>query len=314
MSITVLHPGMLTTVQDQGRTGYQQFGVPVSGAVDPRSAAVANILAGNEEGEAVLECTIMGPQLRFDQSAVIAVTGADLGPTLDGVPMDNYRAVRVGAGQVLRFTGPKSGCRAFIAVAGGLDVPQVMGSRSTYMKAKIGGFHGRKLEKEDVLGLRAPGTEPKALATRAIAPEFRARAEYTLRVVPGPQDDAFTAAGMETFFTGLYTVTAEFDRMGCRLEGPEIAHETSGDIISDGIAFGAIQVPSSGQPIVMLSDRQTTGGYTKIANVISADFRILGQLKSGDKVRFEKISLSAAQEALLAQRASLRLLRHVLDN
>ncbi|MPM53839.1 KipI antagonist [bioreactor metagenome] len=314
MSITVLHPGMLTTVQDQGRTGYQQFGVPVSGAVDPRSAAVANILAGNEEGEAVLECTIMGPQLRFDQPAVIAVTGADLGPTLDGVPINNYRAVRVGAGQVLRFTGPKSGCRAFIAVAGGLDIPQVMGSRSTYMKAKIGGFHGRKLEKEDVLGLRAPGTEPKALATRSIAPEFRARAEYTLRVVPGPQDNAFTPAGMETFLTGVYTVTAEFDRMGCRLEGPEIAHETSGDIISDGIAFGAIQVPSSGQPIVMLSDRQTTGGYTKIANVISTDFRILGQLKSGDKVRFEKISLSAAQEALLAQRASLRLLRHVLDN
>ncbi|MPM36997.1 KipI antagonist [bioreactor metagenome] len=313
MSITVLHPGMLTTIQDQGRTGYQQFGVPVSGAVDPRSAAVANILAGNEEGEAVLECTVMGPQLRFDEPAVIAISGADLGPTLDGVPMDNYRAVRVGAGQVLRFTGPRCGCRAFIAVAGGLDVAEVMGSRSTYMKAKIGGFKGRKLEKEDVLNLRAPGAEPKALEGRSIAPEFRARAEYTLRVVLGPQDDAFTAAGIETFLTGVYAVTAEFDRMGCRMEGPEIAHETSGDIISDGIAFGAIQVPSSGQPIVMLADRQTTGGYTKIANVISADFRVLGQLKSGDKVRFEKISLSAAQEALLAQRASLRLLRHVLD-
>lgn len=313
MSITVLHPGMLTTIQDQGRAGYQQFGVPVSGAVDPRSAAVANILAGNEEGEAVLECTVMGPQLRFDEPAVIAVTGADLGPTLDGIPVDNYRALRVGAGQVLRFTGPKCGCRAFIAVAGGLDIPEVMGSRSTYMKAKIGGFKGRKLEKEDVLNLRAPGTEPKALEARSIAPEFHARSEYALRVVLGPQDDAFTAAGIETFFSGVYAVTAEFDRMGCRLEGPEIAHETSADILSDGIAFGAIQVPSSGQPIVMLSDRQTTGGYTKIANVISADFRILGQLKSGDKVRFEKVSLSAAQEALLAQRASLRLLRHVLD-
>lgn len=313
MSITVLHPGMLTTIQDQGRTGYQQFGVPVSGAVDPRSAAVANILAGNEEGEAVLECTVMGPQLRFDEPAVIAITGADLGPTLDGAPVDNYRAVRVGAGQVLRFTGPRCGCRAFIAVAGGLDIPEVMGSRSTYMKAKIGGFKGRKLEKEDVLDLRAPGTEPKALEARSIAPEFHARTEYTLRVVPGPQDDAFTAAGIETFLSGVYVVTAEFDRMGCRLEGPEIAHATSGDIISDGIAFGAIQVPASGQPIVMLSDRQTTGGYTKIANVISADFRILGQLKSGDKVRFEKVSLPSAQEALLAQRASLRLLRRVLD-
>jgi biotin-dependent carboxylase-like uncharacterized protein len=313
MSITVLHPGMLTTIQDQGRTGYQQFGVPVSGAVDPRSAAVANILAGNEEGEAVLECTVMGPQLQFDEPAVIAITGADLGPTLDGVPMANYRAVRVETGQVLRFTGPRCGCRAFIAVAGGLDIPKVMGSRSTYRKAKIGGFKGRMLEKGDVLGLRAPGTVPKALETRSIAPEFRARPEYALRVVLGPQDDAFTAGGIETFLSGVYAVTAEFDRMGCRLEGPEIAHETSADIISDGIAFGAIQVPSSGQPIVMLSDRQTTGGYTKIANVISADFRILGQLKSGDKVHFDKVSLSSAQEALLAQRASLRLLRHVLD-
>lgn len=313
MSIEVLHPGLLTTVQDLGRTGYQRFGVSVSGAVDPRSAAVANILAGNPDGEAVLECTVLGPQLRFDAPAVIAVTGADLGPTLDGVPVENYRALRVQAGQTLRFTGPKCGCRAYLAVSGGLDVPEVMGSRSTYMKAKIGGWHGRKLEKGDVLPLRAPGTEPKALENRALAPEFRGRSEYTLRVVMGPQDDAFTPGGVSAFLSGVYTVTPEFDRMGCRMEGPEIEHNGSADILSDGIAFGAVQVPDSGQPIVMLADRQTTGGYTKIANVISADFRLLGQLKSGDRVRFEKVSLSAAQEALLAQRASLRLLRHVLD-
>lgn len=313
MSIEVLHPGLLTTVQDLGRTGYQRFGVSVSGAVDPRSAAVANILAGNPDGEAVLECTVLGPQLRFDAPAVIAVTGADLGPTLDGVPVENYRALRVQAGQTLRFTGPKCGCRAYLAVSGGLDVPEVMGSRSTYMKAKIGGWHGRKLEKGDVLPLRAPGTEPKALENRALAPEFRGRSEYTLRVVMGPQDDAFTPGGVSAFLSGVYTVTPEFDRMGCRMEGPEIEHNGSADILSDGIAFGAVQVPDSGQPIVMLADRQTTGGYTKIANVISADFRILGQLKSGDRVRFERVSLAAAQEALLAQRASLRLLRHVLD-
>lgn len=313
MSIEVLHPGLLTTVQDLGRTGYQRFGVSVSGAVDPRSAAVANILAGNPDGEAVLECTVLGPQLRFDAPAVIAVTGADLGPTLDGIPVENYRALRVQAGQTLRFTGPKCGCRAYLAVSGGLDVPEVMGSRSTYMKAKIGGWHGRKLEKGDVLPLRAPGTEPKALENRALAPEFRGRSEYTLRVVMGPQDDAFTPGGVSAFLSGVYTVTPEFDRMGCRMEGPEIEHAGSADILSDGIAFGAVQVPDSGQPIVMLADRQTTGGYTKIANVISADFRILGQLKSGDRVRFEKVSLAAAQEALLAQRASLRLLRHVLD-
>lgn len=313
MSITVLHPGLLTTVQDLGRTGYQQLGVPVAGAVDPRSAMVANILAGNSDGEAVLECTVMGPQLRFDAAAVIAITGGDLGPAIDGVLAKNYAALRVAAGQTLHFIGPKSGCRAFIAVAGGLEIPEVMGSRSTYMKGKIGGYQGRKLEKGDVLPLRRPGTEPKHLENRSIAPEFRPRPEYTLRVVLGPQDDAFTAAGVETFLTGQYAVTAQFDRMGCRLEGPAVAHKASGDIISDGIAFGAIQIPASGQPIVMLSDRQTTGGYTKIANVISADFRILGQLKSGDQVRFEQVGIAAAQEAMLAQRASLALLRRVLD-
>lgn len=313
MSITVLHPGMLTTVQDLGRTGYQRYGVPVSGAVDPRSAAVANILVGNDEGEAVLECTVLGPRLRFDSGAVVAVTGGDLGPTVDGQPIANYQAIELAAGQTLAFAGPKSGCRAFVAVSGGLDIPMVMGSRSTYMKAKIGGFQGRRLEKGDVLSLRSPGAAPKNLGIRALAPEFRPREVYTLRVVPGPQDGAFTGDGMDTFLSGAYTVTAEFDRMGCRLEGPQIAHRESADIISDGIAFGAVQVPSSGQPIIMLSDRQTTGGYTKIANVISADFRILGQMKGGDKVRFERVSIAAAQEALLAQRASLRLLRQVLD-
>lgn len=313
MSIEVLHPGLLTTVQDLGRTGYQRFGVPVSGAVDPRSAAIANILAGNADGEAVLECTLLGPQLLFHAPAVIAIAGADLGPALDGAPVENYRALRVRAGQVLRFTGPRCGCRAYLAVTGGLDIPPVMGSRSTYMKARMGGWNGRKLEKGDALPLRAAGAEPRSLEKRSIAPEFRGRAEYTLRVLPGPQDDAFTPAGIETFLSGLYTVTPEFDRMGCRMDGPVIEHSGPADILSDGIAFGAVQVPESGQPIVMLADRQTTGGYTKLANVISADFRILGQLKSGDRVRFVRVTLEAAQEALLAQRASLRLLRGVLD-
>ena len=151
MSITVLNPGLMTTVQDQGRIGYQQFGVSVSGVMDPRSAALANILVGNDEKEAVLECTMMGPHLQFNQANCIAITGGDLMPTLDGKPIPNYTAVKVEAGQVLKFTMPKTGCRAFIAFAGGLDIPEVMGSRSTYMKAKIGGMEGRKLQKDDVI-------------------------------------------------------------------------------------------------------------------------------------------------------------------
>ena len=313
MSITVLNPGLMTTVQDQGRIGYQQFGVSVSGVMDPRSAALANILVGNDEKEAVLECTMMGPHLQFNQANCIAITGGDLMPTLDGKPIPNYTAVKVEAGQVLKFTMPKSGCRAFIAFAGGLDIPEVMGSRSTYMKAKIGGVEGRKLAKDDVIGFRAPKAELKNMNFRSMASEFVPRKEYTVRVVLGPQDDYFTDAGIQTFLSEVYSVTAEFDRMGCRLEGAVIQHKEGGDIISDGIAFGAIQVPSSGQPIIMLGDRQTTGGYTKIANVISADFRILAQLKQGDKVRFEKVSVKAAQDALLTQRAALKTIRNALE-
>lgn len=313
MSITVLNPGLLTTVQDMGRTGYQQFGVPVSGVMDPRSAAIANILVGNPDGEAVLECTMLGPQLRFDRPNCIAVTGGDLGPTLDGRPVGSYRAIQVKAGQVLRFTAPKAGCRAFIAFAGGLDIPLVMGSRSTYMKAKIGGLQGRRLETGDVIAFRAPRAELRDMGLRAIAPEFVPRPEYTIHVILGPQDDAFTAEGLQTFLNQVYTVTPEFDRMGCRLDGPAIQHKDTGDIISDGISFGAVQVPSSGKPIIMLSDRQTTGGYTKIANVISVDFRLLAQLTAGSRLRFRQVSVQYAQDALLAQRAALRALRSTVD-
>ena len=305
MSITILNPGMLTSVQDLGRIGYQQFGVSVSGVMDPRSASIANILVDNDEGEAVLECTMMGPHLRFAAPNIIAITGGDLGATLDGQRIDTYRAIPVNAGQTLRFTMLRTGCRAFVAFAGGLDIPVVMGSRSTNMKAKIGGYQGRKLQKDDVIGFRAPKTDLKNLGLRHTSPEFMPRAEYKLRIVLGPQDDAFTERGITTFLSSVYTLTPEFDRMGCRLDGELI--------ISDGIAFGAVQVPSAGKPIIMLADRQTTGGYAKIANVISADFRILAQLKAGDKVRFEKVSIAAAQEALLAQRATLNCLRSAMN-
>ena len=311
MSITVLNPGLLTTVQDQGRIGYQQFGVSVSGVMDPRSAALANILAGNGQEEAVLECTMLGPQLRFDRANVIAITGGDLSPALDGQPVPGYTAVAVRAGQVLRFTAPKTGCRAFVAFAGGLDIPQVMGSRSTYMKAKIGGIQGRKLEKGDVIPFRKPAEALPRMEIRRLLPEFVPQSVYTLRVVMGPQDDTFTSAGIGTFLSEAYTVTPESDRMGCRLDGPAIAHVDGADIISDGIAFGAIQVPSSGTPIIMLADRQTTGGYTKIGTVITADFRILAQLKAGDKVRFIQVPVDFAQNQLLAQRAALKALSKI---
>ncbi len=312
MSITVLNAGLLTTVQDMGRVGYQQFGISVSGVIDPRAAATANILVGNAQEEAVLECTLLGPQLRFDAANTIALTGGDLGALLDGQPLPTYRAVAVQAGQTLRFQAPRTGCRAYLAFAGGLDIPLVMGSRSTDLKAKLGGFQGRPLKKDDVIRFRAPRT-PKNFPRRAISPEFVPHPVYTLRVVMGPQDTAFTPEGITAFLGEIYSVTSEFDRMGCRMDGPAIRHVKDGNIISDGIAFGAIQVPTEGKPIIMMADRQTVGGYAKIANVISADFRLLAQLKAADKVRFERVSIQVAQEALLCQRAALRTLRRALD-
>ena len=315
MSITVLNPGLLTTVQDMGRVGYQQFGVSVSGVMDPRAAEIAHILMENPGGEAVLDCTMMGPQLQFDQATCIAITGGDLGPTLDGAPVPNYRAIAVQPGQTLRFTAPKTGCRALIAFAGGLDIPQVMGSRSTYLKAKIGGLEGRKLDKEDIIAFRAPTAQLPNMEKRAVADaETFTKTDVTLRVVLGPQDDAFTEAGIKTFLGETYAVTVQSDRMGCRLDGPVIEHVKDGNIISDGISFGAIQVPSEGKPIIMVADRQTVGGYTKIATVISADFSKAAQIKAGDKIRFVQVGITEAQDLYLDRKAYLRALREALSH
>ena len=305
MSITILNPGMLTSVQDLGRIGYQQYGVSVSGVMDPRSASIANILVDNDEGEAVLECTMMGPHLCFDAPNIIAITGGDLGATLDGQSIGTYRAVPVNAGQTLRFTMLRTGCRAFVAFAGGLDIPVVMGSRSTNMKAKIGGYQGRKLQKDDVIGFRAPKTDLKNLV-RHISPEFMPRAEYKLRIVFGPQDDAFTERGI-TFLSSVYTLTPEFDRMGCRLDGELIEHVKSGDIISDGIApFGAVQVPSAGKPIIMLADRPD---HRRICKNRQRHLRRLSHSRPSSrqatKVRFEK-RLHHRRTGRLCLRSALR--------
>ena len=295
MGIRIIQPGALTTVQDLGRFGYQQYGVPVAGAMDPRSLKLANFLLGNAPGEAALEITLLGPELVFDEANYIALTGGDLGAVLDGKPLPRYQAVRVEAGQTLRFTGLKSGCRAYLAFAGGLDISPVMGSRSTYMKAGIGGYQGRKLEDGDGLKFRDPQPDLPFPERRSIGTDFIPQKQYELHVIPGPQDDHFTEEGLKTFFREVYTVSAESDRMGCRLEGPAIEHRNGADIISDGITFGAVQVPSSGKPIIMAADRQTTGGYAKIATVISADFRFLGQLRAGDKVHFVPVTVEEAQ-------------------
>ena len=271
MGVRVLKGGMLTTVQDLGRTGYQSQGFGVSGVMDVRSFKIANLLLDNPENEAVLEFTLMGPTLEFTSETIIAITGGDFQPQVNGKPIKNYTAVYIHRGDILSFRGARTGSRGYIAFSSYLDIPVVMGSKRRYL--------------------------PYYLSRTLDLDEFD-QDEVTLRVIMGPQDKSFTSAGRKTFLESEYTVTSEFDRMGCRLEGPFIAYKTTSDIISDGIAFGSVQVPSHGKPIILLSDRQTTGGYAKIATVISVDIPKLVQRKTDHKVRFQAVTVEEAQQLM----------------
>jgi len=296
----VVNPGLLTTVQDGGRFEHQQSGVCVAGVMDPFAHRVANMLCGNADtNEAVLEVTMSGPVLKFNADAFIAIAGADLSPTVDGVSVGTWQSFCVKSGSTLRFGKISNGARAYIAVYGGMDIPMIMGSKSTYAKAKIGGFEGRPLKKGDVISYAntdVTGKKPMRLPAKYI-PEYTA--ESVLRVVMGPQDDAFTDEGISTFLSSVYDVTQRVDRMGYRFEGGKIAHKIKADIISDGIVMGAIQVPGEGQPIILMADRQTAGGYTKIAGVIYADLAKVAQSKPGDKARFQKVSIEDAQDVYI---------------
>ena len=311
--IEVVEPGVLTTVQDLGRHGYLRLGVPASGAMDLFALRAANILAGNPEGEACLEITVLGPRLQFLSDALIVLTGADLAPELDDDPVPMWEAVAAYRGSILSFQGPREGSRSYLAVAGGFDVPVVMGSKSTYVKAGLGGFKGRSLRAGDTLLTPLP-TPPLHLAGRRTPRELIPHYghQHALRVITGPQDDAFTDTGIEAFLSSSYTITAQSDRMGYRLEGPKIAHKVGPDIISDGIPFGGIQVAGDGQPIVLMADRGTSGGYTKIATVISADLSDLAQGMPGDRVSFKSVSIEQAHEALRQQEATLSRLKELL--
>ncbi|WP_090553437.1 5-oxoprolinase subunit C family protein [Natronincola ferrireducens] len=297
--IKVFKAGLLTLVQDQGRNGYQQYGVPVSGVMDNFAYRIANILVGNHEEAAVIEATLVGPGIEFLDEGVIAITGGNLSPEVNGKPIPMGKSVFVKSGDRLDFKAIKAGCRSYIAFAGGIDVPAIMGSKSTYTRGNIGGYEGRGLKVGDVITLASPHKPLKELVGKWIQQELYSYTNTVeVRVVAGPQEDAFTQEGIATFYNTEYTVTNECDRMGYRLSGKGIQHKEGSDIISDGIAMGAIQVPGHGMPIIMMADRQTTGGYTKIANVITVDFPKIAQAKPGDKIIFKKVAVEEAHSLL----------------
>jgi biotin-dependent carboxylase-like uncharacterized protein len=272
--------------------------------MDSTALKYANAMLGNPDEAAGLECTVIGPELLFNCDLWVCITGARTSPVLDGVAMPDHAPFLVTRGSTLRVGPVTEGMRAYVAVGGGVDVPEVMGSRATDLVAHIGGISGRALRRGDIVQVSwqespPPGSLPEdtALPTLPGFQPFYMRDRSVLRVVPGPQDDRFTSDAMETFLSASYTVTAESNRMGYRLSGPPLAHVRGADIVSDGIVFGAVQVPGHGQPIILMADRQTTGGYTKIACVISADFPLLGQLGPGSEVRFKSVTLKEAQLA-----------------
>ena len=322
----ILSPGPLSTVQDMGRTGHAAQGYPECGACDKYALALGNLLCGNPETAAAIEMTLTGATVQFERDAVITLTGASCTPTLDGQPVPMNAPVRVPAGATLEIVAFTAGLRGYLCVQGGVDTPPVLGSRSTDTKCRIGGLEGRALRKGDVLpvGKASPvyAFDRAARAAKTLAEKpwlLRPRTAHAwlgdqviplLRAVPGPQDDAFTEDGLRTFFSGLYAVTPDSNRMGLKLSGPAAETKHGSDILSDGIVEGSVQISANGQPILMLADHQTTGGYAKIATVIGPDLCAAAQLRPGETAAFRPVD---AQTAVRLCRETAQQLRYIKE-
>jgi antagonist of KipI len=320
--ITVIKPGLLTTVQDLGRPGYQQYGIVVGGALDAFTTRVANLIVGNEDHAAVIEMAQTGAELTFASEALVAWSGADFEATLAGQPLPRERAVRVAAGETIGFGRARSGLRAWLAVAGGIDVPLVLGSRSTYRRAGMGGHQGRPLIAGDKLKVAAPSEFARQVlknlgATGARATTWtvrpgtlgKAAASGTVRALRGPEWAWFTPEAQHLFFATTWRTTRQADRMGVQLEGPALELLKPREMISSAVNAGVVQVPAAGQPIVLLPSRQSVGGYPRLATVAAADLGAIAQLAPGDTVRFAEIALPTAHDLLLARERDLGRIR-----
>ena len=309
----VIRSGPLTTVQDLGRSGYQKFGLPISGALDYYAHRMANILVGNDEQAATLEINLLGLQLQVLKDVVIAITGADLNAHINDDVAPMWKSFLVKEGDIIHFKGTISGCRAYLAVAGGIDVEKKLGSRATDMIGRIGGINGSEVRPGDRIKV-LPSLKPfNQIRNRRIPKDLipQYSSEVVVRVILGPQEHAFTKEGIQTFFASEYTVSTDSDRMACRLEGPKIEHQTQADILSEGLFSGAIQVPKNGLPILFQGGRPSVGGYTKLGGVITVDLPKVAQLKARDKIRFEKIELKKAQELLIEEMKALHFLSKI---
>ena len=321
MALEVVTPGLSTTVQDLGRPGYYHIGIPVSGGMDRFAVRCANMLAGNDEGAAVLEAVFTGPELRFEQDALVAVTGADMPVKIDGVEQQGWTAIKVRAGQTLSFGFLKAGARAYIAVSGGIDVPVVLGSRSTYTLGALGGHKGRKLEKGDRLPVGpARGTAREGATIAAPLLRMPGAGEVTLRTLPGLYSHRVTQDARERFFSDTWKVAPEADRIGYRFRGgtplafepreqPFGAGSDPSNIVDACYPYGSIQVPGGTEPIVLHRDAVSGGGYFMIGTVISADMDLIGQLQPHTRARFVPVDMAAALQARRDRAKALQAVR-----
>lgn len=304
MTIRVAKPGFSTTIQDLGRYGYAHLGVSPAGAADPLSFRIANLLVGNDENAPALEMTLLGATLQFEESAVIALTGASCECKAGSAQVPGYAAFDVPAGAVLEWGSITDGARRYLSIQGGFDVPQCMGSASTSVAGHFGGLEGRRLRSGDVLHIRPHGP----MRGRSLRPlaldEFRV--PRPLRVTKGPQQGWFSADAFEKLFSSAYLVSEQSDRSGLRLKGEPVRPREPSELLTEGVPLGAIQVPQDGQPIILFVDQQTTGGYPKMANVIASDMHRVGQLRPRDELRFAEVSITEAIEMLRRQERWLR--------
>ena len=320
VSCRVLHAGLLTTVQDLGRFGHQRFGIPVSGAMDPVALRLANLLVGNGENAAAIEITLLGPRLAFDTSCLIALSGGDLQPMVDGERVPVGRALLVHAGATMSFGEAERGCRTYLAIAGGVCTPEVLGSRSTYVRGGFGGVGGRALRKDDVLAVGSTSALSRRIsgdleersdarrvhvatwgASSVLVPRYSS--SPSVRLLVGEHMHMLTPESRELLFRTEFRVGAQSDRMGFRLEGPALEVSEPTELLSEGVTFGTVQLPPGGKPIILMADRQTTGGYPRVGEVASVDLPLVAQLRPGHRIRFRPISLAEAHALYLAREA-----------
>ncbi|MGZ5259235.1 MAG: 5-oxoprolinase subunit C family protein [Burkholderiales bacterium] len=301
--IVILDGGPQTTVQDLGRFGQLRYGIPPSGPVDGYAFVLANRLVGNSDSAAALECTVMGARFQVHVACAIAITGAEMPVTINGSEAPRWNSVMVKSGDVIKLGAARAGVRTYIAFSGGVNVPAILGSRSSYLRGGLGGLEGRALRKHDRVSL-LPAPLPRTWRVAADrVPDYSTEPE--IRVVLGPQTDRFSESGIAAFLNNSYEMLPQSDRMGARLRGERVSHRRGHDIISDGIALGSVQVAGDGQPIILLVDRQSTGGYTKLATVCSFDIGRVGQVKPGRSLRFRAVGVDEAHRLLREHRALL---------